>query len=140
MPVRNASAVWNGTLKEGAGIMKLGSVDFEAAYSHATRFGEQPGTNPEEFVGAALAGCFSMYLSAQLTNAGFPPMQIRTRARVHLGEGPRIHLIELETEAEVAGVTEELFQEKVSISKSNCPVSMALAGPEIRVNARLVKL
>lgn len=138
MPVRNASAVWNGTLKEGAGVMKLGSADFEGAYSHATRFGEQPGTNPEEYVGAALAGCFSMYLASQLTNAGFPPAQIRTRARVHLGEGPRIHLIELETEAEVPGAPEEIFQEKVAKSKSSCPVSMALAGPEIRVSARLV--
>lgn len=73
MPVRNASAVWDGTLKEGRGIMKLGSVALEAAYSHATRFQEQPGTNPEEFVGAALSGCFSMYLASQLTNAGYPP-------------------------------------------------------------------
>ncbi len=118
--------------------MRLGSVTFEGAYSHATRFGEQPGTNPEEYVGAALAGCFSMYLASQLTNAGFPPVQIRTQARVHLGDGPRIHLIELGTEAEVPGVSEEVFQEKVAKSKSSCPVSMALAGPEIRVNARLV--
>lgn len=138
MPIRNASAVWNGSLKEGAGIMKVGSGAFAVAYSHATRFGEEPGTNPEELVGSALAGCFSMFLSAQLTNAGFPPVQIRTQARVHLGEGPRIHLIELETEAEVPGVSEDLLQEKVAKSKSSCPVSMALAGPEIKVNARLV--
>ena len=138
MPVRNASAVWNGTLKEGSGIMKVGSAAFEGAYSFATRFEEQPGTNPEEFVGAALSGCFSMFLAAQLTNAGYPPVQIRTSSRVHLGEGPRITLIELDTEAEVPNIPEQLFQEKVAKSKSSCPVSMALAGPEIRVDARLV--
>src|SRR4030042_2845998 len=138
MPVRNAFAEWNGTLKEGSGIMKLGSVAFEAAYSFATRFEEQPGTNPEEFVGAAISGCFSMYLAAQLTNAGYPPKQIRTQAKVHLGEGPRIHLIELDTEAEVPNISDQLFQEKVAKSKSSCPVSMALAGPEIHVTARLV--
>jgi osmotically inducible protein OsmC len=138
MPVRNASAVWNGTLKEGSGIMKLGSATFEGAYSFTTRFEEQPGTNPEEFVGAALSGCFSMFLAAQLTNAGYPPKQIRTNARVHLGEGPRITLIELDTEAEVPRVSEELFLEKVDKSKKNCPVSRALADPEIRVNASLL--
>jgi osmotically inducible protein OsmC len=138
MPVRNGSAEWNGTLKEGSGIMKLGSVAFEVAYSYATRFEEQPGSNPEELVGAALSGCFSMYLAAQLTNAGYPPVQIRTKARVHLGEGPRIHLIELDTEAEVPNISDLLFQEKVTKSKSSCPVSMALTGPEIQVNARLV--
>ncbi len=118
--------------------MKLGSVAFEADFSHATRFQEQPGTNPEEFVGAALSGCFSMFLASQLTNAGYPPKQIRTRAKVHLGEGPRIHLIELDTEAEVPNISDQLFQEKVAVSKSKCPVSMALAGPEIHVNAQLV--
>ena len=138
MPIRAASAVWNGTLKEGSGIMKLGSVAFEVGYSFATRFEEQPGTNPEELVGAAHAGCFSMYLAAQLTNAGYPPKQIRTQARVHLGEGPRITLIELDTEAEVPNVSEQVFLEKVDKSKHNCPVSLALAGPEIRVTARLV--
>lgn len=138
MPVRNASAEWNGTLKEGRGVMKLGSVAFEADFSHATRFQEQPGTNPEEFVGAALSGCFSMFLASQLTNAGYPPKQIRTRAKVHLGDGPRIHLIELDTEAEVPNISDQLFQEKVAVSKSKCPVSMALAGPEIHVNAQLV--
>jgi osmotically inducible protein OsmC len=118
--------------------MKLGSGAFEGAYSFATRFEEQPGTNPEELVGAAHAGCFSMYLAAQLTNAGYPPKQIHTQARVHLGEGPRITLIELDTEAEVPNVSEQVFLEKVEKSKNNCPVSLALAGPEIRVTARLV--
>ena len=139
MALRNASAVWNGTLKEGNGTMKLGSGAFEGAFTFASRFEEGPGTNPEELVGAAQAGCFSMYLASVLTNAGFPPTQIRTSAKVHLGDGPRIHLIELETEAEVPNVDEKTFQESVDTSKKNCPISLALTGPELQVSATLVK-
>jgi len=137
--VRNASAVWNGTLKEGNGTMKLGSGTFEGEFTFASRFEEGPGTNPEELVGAAQAGCFSMYLAAQLTEAGYPPKEIRTSAKVHLGEGPRINLIELDTEAEVPNVDEKTFQEKVEYSKKNCPISLALSGPELQVSARLVQ-
>ena len=93
MAVRNASAVWNGTLKEGEGTMKLGSGAFEGAFTFASRFEEGPGTNPEELVGAARAGCFSMYLAAVLTDAGFPPVQVRTNATVHLGDGPAGQII-----------------------------------------------
>ena len=139
MAIRNASAVWNGTLKEGNGTMRLGSGAFEGAFTFASRFEEGPGTNPEELVGAAQAGCFSMFLAAVLTDAGFPPVQVRTKARVHLGDGPRITLIELDTEAEVPNLDEKTFQEKVDISKKNCPISLALSGPELQVNARLVK-
>lgn len=138
MAVRNASAVWNGTLKEGNGTMKLGSGAFEGVFTFASRFEEGPGTNPEELVGAAQAGCFSMYLAAQLTEAGYPPKQIRTSAKVHLGEGPRINLIDLNTEAEVPNVDEQTFQQKVDYSKENCPISLALSGPELQVSARLV--
>jgi lipoyl-dependent peroxiredoxin len=138
MPIRTASAVWNGTLKEGQGRMKLGSGAFDGAFSFFTRFEEEPGTNPEELLGAAQAGCFSMFLSALLTKLGYTPVQIRTSARVHLGEGPRITLIELETEAEVPNLDERTFQENVENAKKNCPVSKALTGPELRVNARLV--
>jgi len=139
MAIRTASAVWNGTLKDGKGTMKLGSGAFEGAFTFASRFEEGPGTNPEELVGAAQAGCFSMFLSALLTDAGYPPRQIRTSARVHLGEGPRITLIELDTEAEVPNLDEKTFLENVEKSKKNCPISLALTGPEIRVTARLVK-
>src|SRR5687768_6000607 len=139
MSVRNASAVWNGTLKEGNGTMKLGSGAFEGEYTFASRFEEGPGTNPEELVGAAQAGCFSMYLAAQLTEAGYPPVQVRTSAKVHLEEGPRITLIELETEAEVPNVDEKTFMEKVEYSKKNCPISLALTGPQLSVSARLVQ-
>ena len=138
MAIRNASAVWNGTLKEGEGTMRLGSGAFEGAFTFASRFEEGEGTNPEELVGAAQAGCFSMYLASVLTDAGFPPVQVRTSAKVHLGDGPRIHLIELDTEAEVPSIDEKTFLEKVEYSKKNCPISLALSGPELRVSARLV--
>jgi osmotically inducible protein OsmC len=138
MAIRTASAVWNGTLKEGKGSMKLGSGAFEGAFTYASRFEEGPGTNPEELVGAAQAGCFSMFLAALLTDAGYPPAQIRTSAKVHLREGPRITLIELDTEAEVPNLDEKTFLENVEKSKKNCPISLALTGPELRVTARLV--
>ena len=79
-----------------------------------------------------------MYLAAQLTDAGFPPEQIRTSAKVHLESGPHITLIELDTEADVPNVDEKTFQEKVDFSKENCPISLALSGPELRVSVRLV--
>jgi osmotically inducible protein OsmC len=138
MAIRTASAVWDGTLKEGKGSMKLGSGAFEGAFTFASRFEEGPGTNPEELVGAAQAGCFSMFLAALLTDAGYPPTQIRTSARVHLREGPRITLIELDTEAEVPNLDEKTFHENVEKSEKNCPISLALSGPELRVTARLV--
>jgi osmotically inducible protein OsmC len=138
MPIRNASAVWNGTLKEGSGTMKLGSGAFEGAFSHGSRFGEALGTNPEEMIGAAHAGCFSMFLSALLTNAGFTPTSINTAAKVHLGEGPTITLIELETEAVVPNLDNETFQEKVDGAKKDCPISKALASVPLSVNAKLV--
>lgn len=136
MPVRSAHAVWTGTLREGQGTMKF--ADYEGPYTRASRFEEGEGTNPEELLGAAHAGCFSMFLSATLTKAGFAPTRINTTARVHLGDGPTIHLIELETEAEVPGIEDAQFQEAAATSKANCPVSKALAGPEIRLSARLV--
>lgn len=142
MPVRKAEAVWEGSLREGNGVMKLGSGAFDGPYSFATRFEEEPGTNPEELIGAAHAGCFSMFLSAVLTNAGFPPKHIHTTAKVHLGQvdgAPWITKIELTTEAEVPGVDEATFMEKVEASKTGCPVSKALAGvKEVKVNATLL--
>jgi len=139
MPIRTASAIWNGTLKEGAGQMKLGSGAFEGAFSFGTRFEEVPGTNPEELIGAAHAGCFSMFLSALLTKAGYVPTRIATSAKVHLGDGPRITLIELETQAEVPNLDESVFQEKVAEAKQNCPISKALASVELHVVAQLIK-
>jgi osmotically inducible protein OsmC len=106
-----------------------------------TRFEEEPGTNPEELVGAAHAGCFSMFLAAVLTNAGYTPTRVQTSARVHLGPvdgGPKLHTIELNTDAEVPNLDEATFQEAVENSKKNCPVSRALTGVDLKVTARLV--
>jgi len=128
MAVSKASAQWTGTLKEGTGSMKGASGHFDAPFTFVSRFeGAATGTNPEELIGAAQAGCFSMFLAAQLTNAGHPPTSIETSATVHLGAGPTITKIELETVAVVPGVPVELFNEKVDFAKKNCPVSKALA-------------
>ncbi len=137
MTVRASTAAWKGTLKEGAGTMKLGSGAYEGPFTFASRFESGPGTNPEELIGAAHAGCFSMFLSALLSKEGFVPT-IRTTAKVHLGAGPTINLIELETEAEVPGIDEEKFQQLAQDAKKGCPVSKALAGPEITLSAKLL--
>lgn len=138
MAVRSASAEWKGTLKEGAGVMRLGSGAYEGPFTFASRFESGEGTNPEELIGAAHGGCFSMFLSALLSNKGFAPTTIRTTATVHLEAGPTITLIELDTEAEVPGIDEATFQQLAEEAKAKCPVSKALAGPEIRLRARLV--
>lgn len=138
MAIRNASAVWLGTLKEGAGTVKLGSGAFEGSYTHKSRFEEGPGTNPEELIGAAHAGCFSMFLSALLTNAGYSPTRIATTAKVHLRQGPTIALIELDSEAEVPDIDDDRLQELAAEAKRKCPVSKALASVDIEMNVRLV--
>jgi osmotically inducible protein OsmC len=138
MTTRQSSAEWKGTLKEGAGTMTLGSGAYTGPFTFASRFESGPGTNPEELIGAAHAGCYSMFLSALLTNAGFKPERIKTTATVHLGEGPTIHLIELATEASVPGLTEAAFQQHAEEAKKGCPVSKALAGPRITLTAKLV--
>jgi osmotically inducible protein OsmC len=139
MPNRTSSEVWKGTLKEGSGTMKLGSGAYEGPYSFASRFESGKGTNHEELIGAAHAGCFSMFLSALLTDAGFKPTRIQTSAVVHLDDGPTISLIELSTEAEVPNLTEEAFQKHAEAAKKGCPVSKALAGPRIQLVAKLVR-
>ena len=141
MPVRSASAVWNGTLKEGNGTMKMASGAYEGAYSFGSRFLEETGTNPEELIAAAHAGCFSMALSAGLGKSGFDATRIATSARAYLekvGEGFQITRIELTTEAEVPGIDEATFQQNATGAKENCPVSKALAGVEISLEAKLV--
>ena len=141
MATRNGSAVWEGTLREGKGTVKLGSGAFEGSYSFASRFEEGTGTNPEELIGAAHAGCFSMALAAGLSKASISPKRIATTAKVHLGQvegGFAITSIELDTTAEVPGVDEKTFLEHAEGAKKNCPVSKALAGTEIKLNAKLV--
>ena len=142
MAKRTASAVWEGTLKDGKGKVKLGSGAFEGQYSFASRFEEGTGTNPEELIGAAHAGCFSMALAAGLTRAGLNPTRISTNASVSLekvGEAFKITTIELDTEAEVSGIDQSAFLDHAEAAKKNCPVSQALAGVDIKLNAKLVK-
>jgi osmotically inducible protein OsmC len=137
MPIRKAEAIWTGTLREGAGTMNGSSGYFEAPFTFGSRFEEEKGTNPEELVGAAEAGCFSMFLAAQLAKERFPPKRIHTIAEVHLGDGPTITRIELQTTAEVPGIDPAKFLELVEFSKKNCPVAKALTGLEITVQAKL---
>lgn len=139
MATAKARAKWTGTLKEGAGSMSGASGHLDAPFTFATRFqGASGGTNPEELIGAAQAGCFSMFLAAQLTEAGHPPTSIETGATVHLGDGPTVTKIELETVAVVPGASRALFDEKVEFSKKNCPISKALASvPELTLKATL---
>lgn len=139
MATRKSSAEWKGTLKDGAGTMKLGSGAYEGPFTFASRFETGPGTNPEELLGAAHAGCFSMFLSALLSKAGFVPTRIATTATVHLGDGPTITLIELDTQALVPDLTEAGLLEHAEAAKMNCPVSKALAGPQITLKVRLLK-
>ncbi|MEB2289264.1 MAG: OsmC family protein [Anaerolineae bacterium] len=141
MAVRRASAVWEGSLREGKGTMALGSGAFEGAYSFGTRFEEAPGTNPEELIGAAHAGCFSMAFSLELGRAGFTPEYVRTTADVHIEKqenGFKITRSVLTTTAKVPGLDEETFQAKAAAAKKGCPVSQALAGVEIELKATLV--
>ncbi|WP_243028421.1 OsmC family protein [Thermus albus] len=142
MPVRKANAIWEGGLRNGQGLMKLQSQAFEGPYSFPSRFEEGPGTNPEELIAAAHAGCFSMALAASLEREGFTPKRVSTEARVHLEmvEGKAtITRIDLVTEAEVPGITPERFQEIAQAAKEGCPVSRALgAVKEITLEARLV--
>ena len=140
MAERKGSAVWEGTLKQGKGTMKLGSGAYEGPYSFSSRFENASGTNPEELIGAAEAGCFSMALSSNLEKAGHPATRISTTATVKLemiDGGPKITVIELETEAEVPGIENEAFQEQATKTKETCPVSRALSGTEIKLTARL---
>lgn len=139
MGISKAESTWLGSLKEGSGSVKSGRGAFEAPFNFVSRFeGDPKGTNPEELIGAAHAGCFSMFLSAQLTKAGHTPTRIHTVASVHLGEGPTVTKIELQTVASVPGIERALFDEKVAFAKENCPISKALASvPEITVDARL---
>lgn len=141
MAVRKAEAEWKGSLREGSGQVKLGSGAFEGKYSFASRFEEGGGTNPEELIAAAHAGCFSMALSAGLSKAGHVPTRVHTTASVRLekvGEAFEITRIELGCEAEVPGIDEDGFHAQAMAAKENCPVSKALRSTEITLQAKLV--
>lgn len=141
MITRTASAVWKGNLVKGKGKMKFGSGAFEGAYSFTSRFEDGAGTNPEELIGAAHAGCFSMALSNMLAEAGFTPKRVATKAAVKMdkvGGGFQIVRIELTTEANVPGIDEATFMKHAQAAKAGCPVSQALASVEITLDAKLV--
>ncbi|MFY0541328.1 OsmC family peroxiredoxin [Nannocystis pusilla] len=130
MGISKASAQWEGSIKTGKGSMKPEHAP-EIPFSFASRFEGQPASNPEEVVGAALAGCFSMALSLGLEKAGTPPRSIHTSAAVKLekdGEGFSITTIELTTEADVPGLDADKFTAIAEATKKACPVSKALAG------------
>ena len=138
MPVRQASATWHGSISEGHGHMQF--ADYEGSYSVPSRFEEGDGTNPEELLGAAHAGCFSMALSSGLSAAGHVPDSVQTTAQVHIDKletgwtVTRVHLI---TKGVVAGIDEQTFQEHAEKAKSNCPISRALEAVEITMEASL---
>jgi osmotically inducible protein OsmC len=142
MPDRKATAEWTGTLKEGEGRIKLASGVFEGKFSFNTRMGDEPGTNPEELVAASLAGCYSMALNATLEKQGTPARDVKSEATVHFGKddnGFAIKSIDLETTADVPGLSEDDFLQVAENVKETCPISKALAAVTIRLNAKLVK-
>ncbi|SRR5690554_19017 len=136
-----ANAQWSGDLKSGNGNMELGSGAYSGGFSFGTRFGADSGTNPEELIGAALAGCFSMALSNALSEAGNVPQMVRTDAEVSFGVGdggPAISGIRLDVRAQVDGLTQSEFEEFAERTGRECPVSRALSGTSITVEAQLV--
>lgn len=140
MPKRKAKATWSGGLMEGLGHMAVDSGVLDADYSVGTRMEDKPGTNPEELIGAAHAGCFSMALSMVLGEKGHEPKNIDTEATVTFKqvEGDwTITEIKLTTRANVPGMSEDDFKEAAEMAKKNCPVSRALAGTDIQLDAAL---
>lgn len=140
MPKRDGNAVWNGGLKDGNGTIKVGDSLFEGQYSFSSRFEEGEGTNPEELIAAAHAGCYSMAFSAELEAAGFTPNSVSTKASVWLekvGDGFSITRILLSTEGDVPGIDDAKFQEVATAAKEGCPVSRALSAVDISLEATL---
>ncbi|MEV4621786.1 OsmC family protein [Asanoa sp. NPDC049573] len=141
MPIRTSSARWSGNLTEGSGTIRTGKGGFEGNYSFKSRFEEGEGTNPEELIGAAHAGCFSMAFSKGLADAGHTPTSVETTAKVHLDKtdaGMTITRIDLESVGDVPGIDDGEFQKIAQGAKENCPVSRLLSpGAEITLTARL---
>jgi osmotically inducible protein OsmC len=141
MAIRTASARWQGTITEGSGVLRTGKGGYEGNYSFKSRFEEGEGTNPEELIGAAHAGCFSMALSKGLTDAGFPPATVDTTANVHLEpvEGkPTVTRIDLGSVADVPGIDADTFAKIAEVTKETCVISRLLApGTQITLEASL---
>lgn len=141
MMKRTSTAVWQGSLKDGEGTMRVGGGAFEGPYSFSSRFESGAGTNPEELIAAAHAGCFSMALAHGLSQAGHPPVRVDTTATVELHKtdsGFAIPKIHLETVADVPGMEESEFRKQAESAKANCPVSKVLAGANITLSAKLL--
>jgi osmotically inducible protein OsmC len=140
MPKRKATAVWNGSVKRGKGKLSVESGAFETGYSFSSRFESGGGTNPEELLGAAEAGCFSMALSMMLGEAGYSPESIETTASVSIkaqGDDISIPTIELDCTATVPEIDDDEFEQVAQKARANCPVSQALKNVDISLNARL---
>ena len=141
MPIRSASARWQGNLTEGSGTIKTGKGGIQGNYSFKSRFEEGEGTNPEELIGAAHAGCFSMAFSKDLADAGFTPTSVETTAKVHLDKtdgGFGVTRIELDTVGDVPNIDANTFQKIAEGAKENCPISRLLSpGAQISLNAKL---
>ncbi len=140
MPTRQSTAEWRGTLTEGKGHLRSQSGAVDAPYSFKSRAGDGRGTNPEELIGAAHAGCHAMALSMLLSEQGLNPACIETTARVRLektDQGFTITRIDLTCEGEVSGLNAEQFREYAETAKRDCPVSRALAGTQIEIQANL---
>lgn len=142
MATRQSEAIWEGNLTSGKGTMKIGSGMFEGNYSFQSRFEQGKGTNPEELIGAAHAGCFSMALAGILEKEGYEPERIHTTANVTIekvGNDFSITTVDLNTEARVPGIDEKTFKEKAQKAKENCPVSRALAGAKITLVSNVLE-
>jgi len=138
MSKRTAKAKWEGTLKNGAGTMNF--ADYSGPYTFASRFEQGKGTNPEELIGAAHAGCYSMFLSALISEENLTPESVSTTATVHLDKddtGPVISTIELDCVVKCEGLSQDKFNELSAAAKEKCPVSRLVAAAEIKLNAKL---
>jgi osmotically inducible protein OsmC len=139
MSVRTAKSQWNGTLKDGKGTMNFSN--YSGPFTFKSRFEEGSGTNPEELVGAAHSGCYSMFLAALISGEGLNPERVETTAKVHLGKddiGPLVTTIELDCTVKCDGLSQEKFQELSVAAKQKCPISRLVAAADIKLNAVLL--
>jgi len=139
MSIRKANSEWKGTLKEGHGLMNFSN--YSGPYSFSSRFEEGKGTNPEELIGAAHSGCYSMFLAALISGEGLVPTHVATQAKVHLESddiGPLITKIELFCEVKCDGLSQEKFEELAAAAKAKCPISRLVASADIRLDAKLL--
>ncbi len=139
MSVRTAKSQWNGTLKDGTGTMNFSN--YSGPFTFKSRFEEGSGTNPEELVGAAHSGCYSMFLAALISGEGLNPESVETTAKVHLGKddiGPLVTTIELDCTVKCEGLSQEKFQELSVAAKQKCPISRLVAAADVKLNAVLL--